>query len=1249
MGPQSKKNKTISVTVNGKEFLKIFGDADEAGDFFNSLQQVPGEARDVRRESSSFSVSSTYEQGLGKRFKNLERGLASHDMDEAIEAADRALYEDNLGVAFQNLRESIARRNASARSRDGSCYEEEEDFPILTAGASYEEGLGKRFQDLQNSLSLGSADRSVSTLGVGSGVASAASAAPDEASSTAGASYEEGLGKRFQDLQNSLSLGSADRSVSTLGVGSGVASAASAAPDEASSEASGSSKKSEGSSKKSEAKKKVGTLLKSKVEAIVNKASGHSQDDKDVGDKAPDAEVTEGEKPELKKDILDEEATTPADKGTGYKVEEIFDLITRGSSLKEGKENAAVSKEAGEFDRSATSTEDVSIKTSSTGGSNRKKAALKKMGSSLKSKMEAITNKSAKRKTDVESADDLTKSDGKETSSQTTPAPIVTTSALAEKKVVNLKDLDVGAALASSNSEMDGNVSREISILKSSGYGTSASSSKKMKAIEKMSSSSRAKLDAVAKKATTSQPKEEVVAGKAAAKEGKNATKGKGGKIASGEVSTPSDETLAGGKIEKDANAEPSIETISRSKKGVVIGFYEGPGDDAISKTGGSPPKDERDPRDDAEEDALSAILRMGDSVKKSVSEKVKAVVGGAVNCADSAQVESFDALDESELLPVPAKTKRNASEKRKVGLSSALGNAVNCAESTQVESFGEKEALKQSKRGTKDIDEDDMTELSIEVVKLKGRTSIGYFHPRTKPTQEKRGDTKPSESNAFDLSLMIDGAAVQSLTLGTQAMERLMQRIHDATNCNSEALEDEGQEQDDFFPCRDKAATKNQQRSSSFPLKVAKSFRRNKYNRSIQSIKSAPGMSTQQNKSTKQVQQVTNTTNEKSTNGKDIDLSKHPKSAVDVQDTADIVSTRSTSSNKSSTSTVKSNKSKRSVGSPKIPPTALHVTAPEGDDVTDGPSSNTMNLVGRSPSMDSKASGTSQKSWFDPEGIKKQMSDLLGAKQDTQPETSKEKQVATSDSSVKSNGSKKKASEPYAPSMSASVKEEKGPDSLSLRSGRSNTSEFKKSDKERVPFPNVNGGAVTGEADGLNERSESSLTGFSDLTETSQQSWFDPKILKKQMSSFLSQNTAAVDDERDCAKEATHGDEGQREPCEQGNVPEETEASRRKNRWEVDITEADIAHAKDWMSSYDRGTGKYYYYHKVTKETRWEKPLGFDEANTYNNAMRAQGLFNDNGKLWKAAVDSKTRKTYYYNIKTKEVSWMKPSREVML
>ena len=90
------------------------------------------------------------------------------------------------------------------------------------------------------------------------------------------------------------------------------------------------------------------------------------------------------------------------------------------------------------------------------------------------------------------------------------------------------------------------------------------------------------------------------------------------------------------------------------------------------------------------------------------------------------------------------------------------------------------------------------------------------------------------------------------------------------------------------------------------------------------------------------------------------------------------------------------------------------------------------------------------------------------------------------------------------------------------------------------------------------------------------------------------------------------------------------------------------------WNAAVDPSTGKTYYYNKSTKEVSWTIPEGYsenakkdmreDEQTRNDNETKAKGGDSDIDKHWRETVDPSSGKKYYYNKKTKMVSWEKPA-----
>ncbi|CUG94048.1 Hypothetical protein, putative, partial [Bodo saltans] len=96
------------------------------------------------------------------------------------------------------------------------------------------------------------------------------------------------------------------------------------------------------------------------------------------------------------------------------------------------------------------------------------------------------------------------------------------------------------------------------------------------------------------------------------------------------------------------------------------------------------------------------------------------------------------------------------------------------------------------------------------------------------------------------------------------------------------------------------------------------------------------------------------------------------------------------------------------------------------------------------------------------------------------------------------------------------------------------------------------------------------------------------------------------------------------------------------------------------WIEKLDQSSQKPYYYNKATRETTWVRPVNFvgaiSEALTTGATATAQPVVvapssasatiapNDDADVWQSKVDATSGKTYYYNKRTKEVTWSNPN-----
>eukprot|EP00954_Amorphochlora_amoebiformis_P029737 1393597-Amorphochlora_amoeboformis.AAC.3 len=95
---------------------------------------------------------------------------------------------------------------------------------------------------------------------------------------------------------------------------------------------------------------------------------------------------------------------------------------------------------------------------------------------------------------------------------------------------------------------------------------------------------------------------------------------------------------------------------------------------------------------------------------------------------------------------------------------------------------------------------------------------------------------------------------------------------------------------------------------------------------------------------------------------------------------------------------------------------------------------------------------------------------------------------------------------------------------------------------------------------------------------------------------------------------------------------------------------EAALADPKAWKAVLDKKTNRYYYYNKATQTTQWNEPEALKAQRKKSPwvTRRIQNKIRLRLNLpivmsQRSRVDPKTGRTYYYNKQTKEVSWEKP------
>lgn len=149
------KKRTISISHGGKSLLKVYGNANEVKTFFDSIQDkdekiatsfFDGEDAIQHRTTDIMNVVGSYEQEVGKSFRELQKSLGVVDSVDGSGGEDYPSrtplesYEDRLNKTFRDLHNS-------------SVAAAEVEYPSLTSVSSYENKYGKLFRQLKVKLS----------------------------------------------------------------------------------------------------------------------------------------------------------------------------------------------------------------------------------------------------------------------------------------------------------------------------------------------------------------------------------------------------------------------------------------------------------------------------------------------------------------------------------------------------------------------------------------------------------------------------------------------------------------------------------------------------------------------------------------------------------------------------------------------------------------------------------------------------------------------------------------------------------------------------------------------------------------------------------------------------------------------------------------------------------------------------------------------------------------------------------------
>mmetsp|Transcript_1212 Transcript_1212/g.2206 ORF Transcript_1212/g.2206 Transcript_1212/m.2206 type:complete len:909 (-) Transcript_1212:94-2820(-) len=131
---------------------------------------------------------------------------------------------------------------------------------------------------------------------------------------------------------------------------------------------------------------------------------------------------------------------------------------------------------------------------------------------------------------------------------------------------------------------------------------------------------------------------------------------------------------------------------------------------------------------------------------------------------------------------------------------------------------------------------------------------------------------------------------------------------------------------------------------------------------------------------------------------------------------------------------------------------------------------------------------------------------------------------------------------------------------------------------------------------------------------------------------------------QKDIATDTVQKDDADNVDGSQDTIPKQKTTTKKKSQ---------SKHGK-WKCVQDPSSKRAYYYHTVTREVTWDRPLGFVEWKVARDMNKKPYFYNvitretrwdmpPNFQLWREVRDKNSGNNYYYNVLTKETSWVKP------